>query len=97
MAVRSPDPWAGAPGNFSEAGASFLVTGARVLRPGGRLQIADIVVRTPPSEACRSQPKLWAECIVGATEGDCLSGNPETPKVAEGFGAHAIVFRACKP
>jgi RNA polymerase sigma factor (sigma-70 family) len=47
---------------------------ARVLRPGGRLQIADIVVSTPPSEACRSQPQLWAECIVGATtEQDCLA------------------------
>ncbi len=40
---------------------------ARVLRPGGRLQLADIVVRTLPSEACRSHPELWAECIVGAT------------------------------
>lgn len=40
---------------------------ARVLRPGGRLQIADIVVRTLPSEACRAHPELWAECVVGAT------------------------------
>ena len=40
---------------------------ARVLRPGGRLQMADIVVRLLPTEACRSQPELWAECIVGAT------------------------------
>jgi len=40
---------------------------ARVLRPGGRLQLADIVVRSLPSEACRARPELWAECIVGAT------------------------------
>ena len=40
---------------------------ARVLRPGGRLQLADIVVRSLPSDACRSHPELWAECIVGAT------------------------------
>lgn len=39
---------------------------ARVLRPGGRIQIADIVVGSNPSEACRSKPELWAECIVGA-------------------------------
>jgi SAM-dependent methyltransferase len=40
---------------------------ARVLRPGGRLQLADIVVETLPSEACRAHPELWAECVVGAT------------------------------
>lgn len=40
---------------------------ARVLRPGGRLQLADIVVETCPSEACRAHPELWAECVVGAT------------------------------
>ena len=39
----------------------------RVLSPGGRIQIADIVVRKLPTEACRSEPELWAECIVGAT------------------------------
>ena len=40
---------------------------SRVLRPRGRVQIADIVVGTLPSDACRRQPQLWAECIVGAT------------------------------
>ena len=43
---------------------------ARVLRPGGRVQIADIVVASMPSDACRAQPQLWAECIVGATRED---------------------------
>jgi SAM-dependent methyltransferase len=38
----------------------------RVLKPGGRVQIADIVVASEPSDACKSQPVLWAECIVGA-------------------------------
>jgi SAM-dependent methyltransferase len=42
----------------------------RVLRPGGRVQIADIIVATTPSDACRAQPQLWAECIVGATRED---------------------------
>lgn len=40
----------------------------RVLKPGGRVQISDIVVSQEISEACRSDPKLWAECIVGAME-----------------------------
>lgn len=39
----------------------------RVLRPGGLVQIADIVVQDLPSDECRSSPQLWAECIVGAT------------------------------
>jgi ubiquinone/menaquinone biosynthesis C-methylase UbiE len=38
----------------------------RVLRPGGRIQISDVVVEIPPSDACRAEPQLWAECIVGA-------------------------------
>jgi arsenite methyltransferase len=39
----------------------------RVLRPNGRVQIADIVLLKEASEACRSHPELWAECVVGAT------------------------------
>lgn len=39
----------------------------RVLGSGGRLQLADIVVESLPSEACRAHPELWAECVVGAT------------------------------
>lgn len=38
----------------------------RVLRPGGRLQIADIVLSTPVGESSKANPQLWAECIVGA-------------------------------
>lgn len=38
----------------------------RVLKPGGHLQIADIVVNKPVAEACRANPELWAACITGA-------------------------------
>lgn len=39
----------------------------RVLRPGGRAQIADIVIERPVPLGGRSDPKLWAECVVGAS------------------------------
>lgn len=40
---------------------------ARVLKAGGRAQVADIVVGSPISDECRSNPQLWAECVVGAS------------------------------
>jgi ubiquinone/menaquinone biosynthesis C-methylase UbiE len=39
----------------------------RVLRPGGRVQVADIVIGCPVGENARRDPKLWAECVVGAS------------------------------
>jgi arsenite methyltransferase len=42
----------------------------RVLRPGGHVQIADIVIRRPVTRDCATDPKLWAECVVGATIDD---------------------------
>lgn len=38
----------------------------RVLKPGGHVQIADIVLSEPVSDASKANPELWAECIVGA-------------------------------
>jgi ubiquinone/menaquinone biosynthesis C-methylase UbiE len=39
----------------------------RVLRPGGCVQIADIVIDVPVTPDCKDDPQLWAECVVGAT------------------------------
>jgi SAM-dependent methyltransferase len=39
---------------------------ARVLKPNGRLQISDISLAKAVSEKSRADPKLWAECVVGA-------------------------------
>ena len=39
----------------------------RVLKPGGRVQIADIVIASPVTPDCEDDPQLWAECVVGAT------------------------------
>lgn len=43
---------------------------ARVLRPGGRLAIADIVTDTALTEAIVSNVDLWASCIGGAPRQD---------------------------
>lgn len=46
----------------------------RVLRPGGTLQIADIVTREDVAKACGLSPQLWADCIGGAAvEADYLA------------------------
>lgn len=39
---------------------------ARVLRPGGRLLLADVVVQRELTLAARKDPDLWAACIAGA-------------------------------
>ena len=40
----------------------------RVLKPGGRIQISDIALAKPVTGKAKRDPKLWAECIVGAVE-----------------------------
>ena len=39
----------------------------RVLRPGGWLQLADVILGKPVTDSCRADPRLWVECVVGAT------------------------------
>jgi ubiquinone/menaquinone biosynthesis C-methylase UbiE len=38
----------------------------RILKPGGRLAISDIVTDRPFSPAMRSDPESWSACITGA-------------------------------
>lgn len=45
---------------------------ARVLKPNGRLQIADILVRTPVPMQSKKQAALWTGCIAGALMEDEL-------------------------
>lgn len=38
----------------------------RVLKPGGRLYLADVVVQRELTEEARCNPDLWAACVAGA-------------------------------
>ena len=61
----------------------------RVLRPGGRVYLADVVVQRELKEAVRNDPDLWAACIGGALP------EPEfaTLALATGFSQPRIVER----
>ena len=52
--------------NLSPAKGRAFAEAARVLRPGGRLAIADIVSGRPLKERTRRDVELWAACIAGA-------------------------------
>jgi arsenite methyltransferase len=52
--------------NLSPAKGRVFAEAARVLRPGGRLAIADIVSGRPLKEHTRRDVELWAACIAGA-------------------------------
>ena len=58
--------------NLSPAKARVFAEAARVLRPGGRLAIADIVTERPLTDAIVCNTDLWASCIGGAAHQDAL-------------------------
>jgi arsenite methyltransferase len=56
--------------NLSPDKERVFAEAARVLRPGGRLAIADIVTQRQLKEAIVSNADLWASCIGGAAQQD---------------------------
>jgi SAM-dependent methyltransferase len=52
--------------NLSPVKARVFSQVARVLRPGGRFALADIVSARPLEERTRRNTELWAACVAGA-------------------------------
>jgi arsenite methyltransferase len=52
--------------NLSVDKTAVFAEAHRVLRPGGRLAVADVVADVEPDEALRADPEAWAGCIAGA-------------------------------
>ena len=61
----------------------------RVLRPGGRLYLADVVVATELTLDARENADLWAACVAGALVED------ELPEVAAAAGLTDCRLVAC--
>ncbi|MGH8938563.1 MAG: methyltransferase domain-containing protein, partial [Actinomycetes bacterium] len=63
--------------NLAADKAAVFRAVARVLAPGGRLALADIVTEAPLTEAITCNAELWASCIGGASQIDAYRSSIE--------------------
>ena len=60
--------------NLSPDKDAVFAEAFRVLRPGGRLQVSDIVWKTPVPDSVKNDMEAWAGCIAGALVEDDYLG-----------------------
>ena len=92
--------------NLSIDKAAVLAEIARVLRPGGRLGVSDVVADDNLSPAERAERGSFAGCIAGALsfaeyrsglEGVGLADIDISPTHTAADGLHGAIIRATKP
>lgn len=93
--------------NLAPDKAAVFKDAFRVLKPGGRLVVSDMVTRGELPRGIREDPELWASCIGGALlEDEYLEVMRRAgfatvevlgPKGPETEGVYSITVRASKP
>ena len=68
--------------NLSADKRRVFAEAARVLRPGGRLALADIVTEREIAARTSCQADLWAACIAGASQIRSLPGATSRPRAS---------------
>ncbi len=60
--------------NLSPDKAAVFSEAVRVLKPGGRISVSDIVTEGAFSAELRANAAQWAECVTGAIDADLYTG-----------------------
>lgn len=84
--------------NLSPDKPSVFAEAFRVLKPGGRIAVSDIVTEGDFSEAMRADTSKWAECVTGAIDVALYTGMIAAAgftdiEVVDKTGAEGIVER----
>ena len=75
--------------NLSPDKAAVFAEAFRVLKPGGRVSISDIVTEGEFSDALRADLAKWAECVTGAIDVNAYIGQMQ----AAGFVDITVVSK----
>jgi arsenite methyltransferase len=92
--------------NLSADKDAVFAEAFRVLRPAGRLAVADVVANQEPGAALRADPAAWASCTAGAITRDDYGARltaagfvdieiTDSHDVGDGFWS--VLVRARKP